>query len=278
MGTELAGLPTYAEPSNVDEAKVNIQNLGHNMSEHAYLVGKNLLFVKGELLHGEYELWILANVWFAPRTARKFTVFAEKCDKEGLLFGYEDKPKTAESAVLPPPLPKGEFEVIYADPPWKFDNSGLDEAAAKQYLTMGTEDIAALDIPKGRVSFLWSTASMLPDALFVMQEWGYDYKTHIIWSKDRGPMMGWWVTTRHEILLIGSRGGNWHPKENQKPLSVIEAPRGRHSEKPLVFTETIEQMYDGPYVELFARENKNRVGWTYWGNEVKDEWHTNRRE
>jgi N6-adenosine-specific RNA methylase IME4 len=48
------------------------------------------------------------------------------------------------------------------------------------------------------------------------------------------------------------------------------APRpGRHSEKPVVFYETIERMYPGlPRIELFARAV--RPGSTAWGNEVPE--------
>jgi hypothetical protein len=47
---------------------------------------------------------------------------------------------------------------------------------------------------------------------------------------------------------------------------VIEAPVGRHSEKPAEAHKRIERLTDGPYLELFAREARD--GWTCWGNEI----------
>jgi len=49
--------------------------------------------------------------------------------------------------------------------------------------------------------------------------------------------------------------------------SVVDARRGRHSEKPEVFYELIERMYpERSKLELFAR--RRRPGWSAWGNEV----------
>jgi hypothetical protein len=42
-----------------------------------------------------------------------------------------------------------------------------------------------------------------------------------------------------------------------------------HSQKPDEFYRIIERLYDGPYLELFAR--RARAGWTSFGNELLDE-------
>ena len=77
--------------------------------------------------------------------------------------------------------------------------------------------------------------------------------------------MGWFLTTKHELLLIGTRGETFHPAV--KPDSVVEAPVRRHRQKPGEFAALIKQMYpEGPWVELFARQK--RAGWEVWGNEV----------
>lgn len=50
----------------------------------------------------------------------------------------------------PPPLPKGTFNVILADPPWKYDFAETDNRKIEnQYPTMKTDDIAALKPPAG---------------------------------------------------------------------------------------------------------------------------------
>jgi len=172
----------------------------------------------------------------------------------------ESKPK--------PELPKGKYRVIYADPPWSYDNSGFNQSAASHYPTMSTDDICTLDVENlavdDTVLFLWTTSPLLPDALRVIEAWGFEYKASMVWVKDKAPGIGWWLNTKHELLLIACKDAN-HPKV--KLDSVIYSPVTEHSKKPVEFYEAIEKMYPNlKKVELFAR-NK-RSGWDSWGNEV----------
>jgi N6-adenosine-specific RNA methylase IME4 len=165
------------------------------------------------------------------------------------------------------------YGVVYADPPWHFsvynEESGMERAAGNHYPCMETDAIKALPVPAAKdcVLFLWATAAHLPDALEVMRAWGFDYKTHIIWRKNKVGL-GYWFRGTHELLLIGIRGDVPAPAPAARPMgSVIEAPRGRHSEKPAVFAEMIEKLFPHvPKIEMFAR--KARPGWDAWGNEV----------
>ncbi len=165
-------------------------------------------------------------------------------------------------------LPEGQFAVVYADPPWSYDNSGLSQSAASHYETMTIDDICALDVAAHcvpeTVLFLWATSPLLPDALRVMDAWGFTYKASMVWDKGQAPGIGWFVQTEHELLLIATREANTHPAK--KPRSVVHIPPTRHSAKPEEFYDIIEAMYRGPYVELFAR--RRRPGWDAWGNEV----------
>jgi N6-adenosine-specific RNA methylase IME4 len=171
----------------------------------------------------------------------------------------------------PSALP-GVFEVLCADPPWAYDNSGFTQSAAEQYPTLDIDAIAALPeteptFPKAAddsVLFLWATSPLLEDSFRVMQAWGFEYKASLVWAKDSAPGIGWWVRTRHELLLIGERG-SLHPVVT--PDSVVAAANGRHSEKPDEFYRLIESMYPQfRRVELFARTE--RPGWSAWGNEI----------
>lgn len=175
-----------------------------------------------------------------------------------------------EKKKITPPLPEGKFRVIYADPPWAYDNSGFDQSAASQYETMDTDEIienvkAADKADEHCALFLWVTSPILPDGLRVMEAWGFEYKASIIWDKEKAPGMGWWVNTKHEFLLIGSKGDIGVPKE--KPDSVFRYPVGKHSEKPPIIRSMIELMFPGPYIELFARQRV--AGWEAWGNEIQ---------
>jgi N6-adenosine-specific RNA methylase IME4 len=179
--------------------------------------------------------------------------------------------RARRDASLPPPaaLPDGLFSLLYADPPLQLGNPDGPWAPENHYPTMALEEIATLQIPAGddAVLFLWAVPSQLPQALALMAAWGFDYKGEIIWVKP-SIGLGRWLRYRHESLLIACRGRLPAPEPEDLPASVIEAPRGRHSEKPVLVYELIERMYPGlSKLELFAR-GAPRPGWTAWGNEV----------
>jgi N6-adenosine-specific RNA methylase IME4 len=163
------------------------------------------------------------------------------------------------------------YSVIYSDPPWRFKpysrDTGMDRAADNHYPTMTVERICALKIPASDncVLFLWATVPMLPEALSVMTAWGFAYKSHCIWKKNRAGT-GYWFRNMHELLLIGTRGDIPAPAPGTQYPSVIEAPLGEHSVKPAAFAEMIEELFQHlPALEMFAREP--RLGWDTWGNE-----------
>jgi N6-adenosine-specific RNA methylase IME4 len=168
-------------------------------------------------------------------------------------------------------LPEGTFSVVYADPPWDFSNEFTSErkgeTADQQYPTVSTTKICELPVAgKAPVLYLWvPNALMMRDGRMVLEAWGYQYKTCMVWMKPKGPSMGWWLENRHEMLLIGTTA-DAHPPINRSP-SVIEAPVNGHSRKPDEFYNAIEKAFDGPYLELFARRQHNEQ-WTTWGNEA----------
>lgn len=209
--------------------------------------------------------------WKEPAPEKWVEAWEAACD----LAGETQQPTEKEVKyvvdqmlyVEPPPIPTGEFRVIYADPPWEFDNSGFDQSAAAHYPTMPTAQIALLEIPASdnAVCFMWATNAMLEDALEVMNTWDFDYKSNFVWTKDTGPTIGFYTTSRHELLLIGTRGQGMLPEV--RPLSIIKGEVKEHSRKPEVVYDLIESMYDGPYLEMFARSG--RQDWTSWGNEAE---------
>jgi len=157
--------------------------------------------------------------------------------------------------------------VVYADPPWQYGNTAGASAAEDEYPTMPLADICALQVPatKDAVLFLWATSPLLPEAMQVINAWGFTYKGSIVWDKDMGT--GNWVLNCHELLLIAVRGDIPCPAPANRPKSVVRAPRGKHSAKPEAFAEMIERMFPGlPKVEMFARVV--RAGWSAWGNQA----------
>lgn len=167
--------------------------------------------------------------------------------------------------------PKGKYRIIYADPPWKYGDERSDMGgAADQYDLMDLEDIKALPVKdlveENAVLFMWGTAPLLKESLEVIESWGFNYKTHIIWNKQKGTL-GNYVSPRHELLFIATKG-SCTPDVTDRPNSVQTIERtGRHSEKPEEFRQIIEQLYTyGNKIELFAR--KTLEGWSAYRNEI----------
>jgi N6-adenosine-specific RNA methylase IME4 len=166
------------------------------------------------------------------------------------------------------------YPVILADPPWDYrlynEESGSSRAAAEQYPTMGLDEICALPISNlatdGAVLFLWTPAPQLQESLRVLAAWGFEYKTHVVWVKDKIGL-GHFIRGQHELLLIAIRGDMPCPLPANRLPSVITAPRREHSRKPDEAYALIEGMYpELPKIELFARDA--REGWSAWGNQA----------
>lgn len=162
----------------------------------------------------------------------------------------------------------GKYDVILADPPWKFDNDQPSRSVERYYPTMSVDDIKALKIPTAdrSVLLLWVPNALLPVGLDVMDAWGFEYRSNFTWVKGSAGM-GYWVRSQHELLLIGAQGGMPPPEPEHRHPSVVSAPTGPHSKKPDVFYEMIERMYpEARRLEMFAREP--RRGWDSWGDQL----------
>lgn len=164
------------------------------------------------------------------------------------------------------------YGVLYVDPPWRYEvysrETGMNRAAENHYPTMTLDELLALPIPAAPdcALFMWSTAPMLRNAIRLMEAWGFDYKSEIVWVKDKIGL-GHWSRSQHEPLLIGSRGTIPAPTPGDQVPSVLFAPRSEHSEKPEAIAEMIGKLYPNtPRLEMFAR--RSRPGWDRWGNEA----------
>ncbi len=181
------------------------------------------------------------------------------------------------------------FNIIYADPPWSYNDkmSGHSFSLDHEYITQDLKWIKGLPIPemadKNCVLFLWAVSPMLPEAIEVMEAWGFKYKTlAFCWSKitNNGKWvsnMGRWTMGNVELCLLGVKGKPKRKGKDVKQLVVSE--RTVHSKKPdIIRKRIVELMGDMPRVELFARGNKERDlfnfnkfdGWHTWGNEAPD--------
>jgi N6-adenosine-specific RNA methylase IME4 len=173
-------------------------------------------------------------------------------------------------------LALGKFVVLYADPPWQYEHppmGGSNRSIENHYPTLTLENICALPVPSithdNAVLFLWATSPKLCECMQVLAAWGFDYRTDMVWVKDKIGM-GYYVRQQHECLLIAKRGELPTPAVDARPASVIEAPRLDHSAKPAVFYDILDRMYPGVRkIELFGRAPEPRELWTTWGNQAE---------
>lgn len=159
------------------------------------------------------------------------------------------------------------YKTILADPPWKY-GKGWGWGAGEYYKLMTVQDICSLCVPSDNNAhlYLWCPNGMIGPALDVMKAWGFIQKTIITWCKPNS-IFGYYFKGQTEQLLFGIKGKL--PPNSRKETTRLNAPNGKHSQKPDETYNKIEAVSPGPYLELFAR-NK-REGWDVWGNEVKSD-------
>jgi N6-adenosine-specific RNA methylase IME4 len=162
------------------------------------------------------------------------------------------------------------YGLVYADPPWPMPTGVEDRSMERHYPAMPIEAIAAMPVAEicrdNALLYLWAISTHLHDAFHVIESWGFEYVSSMVWVKDR-PGTGWWVRHQHEYLLIGRRGEWSPPPYAMRPVSIIEAPRTKHSVKPVEVAEMLERLWpEVPRIELFSRAP--RPGWDAIGDEA----------
>jgi len=175
-------------------------------------------------------------------------------------------------------LPAGPFDMIMADPAWRFASNsaakpGKNPLSKYRCMTMAEikampiADIAAPDC----LLWLWATAPMFHLQLEVVGSWGFKYSTSGVWVKrtKHGKLSfgtGFRLRNSHEPFIIATRG---KPKTTRAVRSVVEGLLRKHSQKPEEAFAMAEAMMPGDHVrrlELFSRTD--RPGWESWGDEA----------
>lgn len=193
------------------------------------------------------------------------------------------------------PFPKTPHAVIYADPAWQYEmrsDKGYDKSPDAHYACMTLDAMKALrdDIlfatAKNAVCVMWTCFPFLPAAIDLMSAWGFQYKTGGPWVKRTSggkPAFGTGYVLRSaaELFLIGTFGnpviknrstrnvlltGDWPQTLEEIDAVMVDTIRREHSRKPDEMYDLIENLFPGPYLELFARTQ--RAGWTAWGNQT----------
>jgi N6-adenosine-specific RNA methylase IME4 len=163
------------------------------------------------------------------------------------------------------------YQVIYADPAWKYDFAETNNRKIEnQYPTMELEEIKNLPIKDiadvNCVLYMWATAPKLIEALEVIKAWGFEYKTHAIWDKETIGM-GYWFRGQHELILVATKGQISPPSNQKRKSSIFRIKKTQHSRKPNIIRTLISEWYpELNKVELFARQRFE--GWDIWGNDA----------
>lgn len=165
----------------------------------------------------------------------------------------------------------GKFRAIVIDPPWDWGDEGdVDQfgRAKPQYATMTLDEIRAM--PVGDMAdenahlYLWITNRSLPKGFDLLDAWGFRYITCLTWCKP-SIGMGNYFRGSTEQVLFGVRGSLGLLRHDMG--TWFQASRGKeHSAKPNAFFEMVEQCSPGPYLELFARQARER--WVTRGAEI----------
>ena len=177
------------------------------------------------------------------------------------------------------------YKTIYADPPWQFSNRtgkmAPEHKRLNRYSTMKLEDIKRLPVSEAADEkshlYLWVPNALLPDGLEVMKAWGFEYKTNIIWEKVRkdgmpdGRGVGFYFRNVTEILLFGIKGDNNRTLQaGRTQVNLVRSIKREHSRKPDEFIPIIESCSQGPYLELFARGDRDN--WDMWGDQAQEDY------
>jgi N6-adenosine-specific RNA methylase IME4 len=175
------------------------------------------------------------------------------------------------------------YSTILADPPWQFQNrTGKMAPEHKRLLRYPTMKLAEIKrLPVGDLAanpshlYLWCPNALLQEGLEVMKAWGFQYKSNLIWHKERkdggsdGRGVGFYFRNVTEIVLFGIKGRMRTLKPGRSQVNYLSTRKREHSRKPDEIFEIIESCSPGPYLELFARFP--RKGWSQWGNEDVEE-------
>ncbi len=196
------------------------------------------------------------------------------------------RPMSSPAANLLSQVGESRFSTILADPPWQFQNrSGKvapEHKRLSRYDTLTLPEITAL--PVGEIAmptahlYLWVPNALLVDGLSVLEAWGFQYKSNLVWHKVRkdggsdGRGVGFYFRNVTELLLFGVRGKHARTlSPGRRQVNLFSSRKREHSRKPDEQYAIIEACSPGPYLELFSRGV--RPGWSVWGHQADEGYH-----
>ncbi|WP_299505217.1 MT-A70 family methyltransferase [Cypionkella sp.] len=173
--------------------------------------------------------------------------------------------------------PAGGFDLIMADFPWQYEmrsDLGYEKSPQAYYKTMSIDEGKAMPVEllaaRDCLLWFWAVGPMLPQALELIDAWGFTFKTSGHWVKQTKNARqtfgtGYILRNAGEPFLIATRGA---PKTTRSVRNTIFGLARQHSRKPEeCFREAEKLMPNAQRCELFSRQQ--RAGWTCWGNEAE---------
>lgn len=176
-----------------------------------------------------------------------------------------------------------EFATVLADPPWRFQNRtgkmAPEHRRLNRYGTMDLAEIMALPVAEALAPtahlYLWVPNALLPEGIQVLNAWGFEYKSNLVWHKIRkdggsdGRGVGFYFRNVTELVLFGVRGKNARTlAPGRRQVNLLATQKREHSRKPDELYDIVEACSPGPYLEMFARGT--RPGWSGWGDQSDD--------
>ncbi len=182
-------------------------------------------------------------------------------------------------------LGRGGYRVLYADPPWRFaawSHRGEGRGAVQHYACLELDELKAFPVrdlaAPDAALFMWVVQPMLPQALELIEAWGFTFKTvAFAWVKIKGKQdrlfyagedvrlgLGYHTRSGFEQCWLATRGKGYERLTRGEP-QIIFTPIRQHSRKPDEVADAIVRLCGGPRLELFARQS--HAGFDTWGNE-----------
>ena len=173
------------------------------------------------------------------------------------------------------------YSIIYADPPWDYAGKTQHTAgdfkegmsAIDHYTTMTLQELKQMKVQdiaeKDCLLFLWTSSPHLPQAIELMESWGFKYMTiAFVWDKQKlNP--GYYTMSQIEICLVGKRGKIPTPRGTRNERQFLSEMRTLHSKKPDEIRNRIHRMFPTQKkLEMFAREQS--TNFDVFGNQVEN--------
>lgn len=180
------------------------------------------------------------------------------------------------------------YNIILADPPWKYRTPGWRGGTQPHYSIVSTTDLGKLPVlglaAEDCVLLMWATWPKLEETQALIRSWGFTYKTvFMVWVKQNSNSdrlaigTGCYTAANSEPLLLATRGHIVRYQQQTNFVSVYVGRRGTHSEKPPIIMDMIfDRFGDLPRMELFSRQR--RRGWDAWGNQCANAADEDQRE